>query len=350
MEAGAGRGRRKGDEGGPPDWPEVARRLGRAWPVRRLAREAVEALRGDREDRPWLLACSGGADSVALVLWVWQAFPERQGSMRVAHFQHGVRLQAARAEAAFVGGLAAALGLNFVVGRRGRGAERVTEDSLRRARLGFLRELVAGSGARVLTGHQADDLLEHFLLRLARGSGAAGLAGLRPAGGGPGFEVARPLLRLGRERLRADLLAAGGCWCEDPTNARPDYARNRLRAEALPAWRAAVPQDLDAAADRARRRLDEEAEALDAWLEAVAGPLEPVAVHLDVRALQGLPVALFRRRLVAWLDAHGHAATLKAGVADRLVEAWTANRNAWVSIGPKLRLRLRKGTVEMVAQ
>jgi tRNA(Ile)-lysidine synthase len=186
-----------------------------------------------------LVALSGGADSVFLLTAAAQA-PERPRLLAV-HLDHGLRGEESEADAQFCRELCARLSVPFVLrhlaldpdpsglearAREARYAALVEE--ARKARIGT-----------ILTGHHADDALETLLLRWARGSEAAGLPGLRAqlVRGSPEAGevlVARPLLRLRREELRALLAERGIVWREDSSNASPRFARNRLRAEFLP--------------------------------------------------------------------------------------------------------------------
>ena len=153
-----------------------------------------------------LVALSGGPDSVAL-LHVLQTL-ERRGDLVVAgaaHFNHQLRGAEADADELFCRELAASLNLPIVVGRgdvRGMAGEsgRSIEDAARTARYGFLNDAAASLDAgAIAVGHSLEDQAETFLLRLIRGAGPAGLAGVRPRAG----IVIRPLLEIPRAELRA---------------------------------------------------------------------------------------------------------------------------------------------------
>lgn len=193
----------------------------------------IELDRTHLPDRiPVVVACSGGADSLALLRLMAEAAPARGWSLTVAHLDHGLRPEAS-GDAAFVAAEAGRLGLPVVVRRvavaeRRRPGESV-EAAARRIRYAFLREVAAGLGrrARIVTGHTADDQLETLALRLERGSSLRGLRGIlaRRADG-----VVRPLLDVKGEDLRAWLGALGAGWREDVTNRDTSIPRNRVRA------------------------------------------------------------------------------------------------------------------------
>ena len=211
---------------------------------------------------PLLVACSGGGDSLALL----RACVELGEPATAACFDHRQRPRS-RADGSTVASFAQEWGCEYVSGEYP-GAPGASEDALRTARYGWLARAAAAAGAGwVLTGHTADDRAETVLLRIVRGTGPAGLAGI-PASGpvpgaaaGPGtgpVRVGRPLLGVTGAAARAFLTDRGVVWREDPSNAAPNFARNRLRlavlprlAELNPRWRDAVLRLSDLAADEA---------------------------------------------------------------------------------------------------
>lgn len=182
------------------------------------------------------VAVSGGGDSLALLLLLddWR----RAGGpgLSVATVDHGLRASSA-AEADVVVRTAAALGLPCAVlrwtGWDGRGN---LPDRAREARYALLADWARADGiGSVALGHTLDDQAETVLMRLARGSGVDGLAGMSVSRQSLGITWVRPLLAVGRATLR-DWLGARGVagWIEDPTNDDPHYdrvvARQALRA------------------------------------------------------------------------------------------------------------------------
>lgn len=225
---------------------------------------------------PLVVAVSGGTDSTALLLLLGELAPELGLVLHVAHFDHRTRPRAAGADAAFVAGLAAAVGAPVRVGRAERRSS--SEDDARRARYAFLRRAAVDAGAAtVATAHTRDDQAETVLLHATRGSGLAGLAGMRPSRDG----IIRPFLPLSRADTIAICASAGITPREDPSNRSLRFARNRVRRRVLPELERINPQAAaalarlaDAAAEQIAIR-DRDAEA------ALARALEGEAVLLD---------------------------------------------------------------------
>ncbi len=182
------------------------------------------------------LAVSGGADSTALAVLL-AALREKLGfHATVLHVDHGLRPDSA-ADARFVKRLARQLGLPFhgvrvrVVRARGESLEMAA----RRERLAFFARMVRRLKLdAIATGHHADDVAETFLMRLARGSGAAGLAGLKRISHVDGITFIRPLLDLRDAELKDFLRRHDIPWREDATNADTTILRNKVRHVVLP--------------------------------------------------------------------------------------------------------------------
>jgi tRNA(Ile)-lysidine synthase len=191
--------------------------------------------------RGLILAVSGGPDSTALLVLAarWAKRLKRAPRLVAVTIDHGLRAQAAR-EAAAVKRLARRLGVTHRKLRwRGKKPKTGLQEAARMARYRLLAEAAARAGyAHILTAHTLDDQAETVLLRLARGSGLVGLAGMAHAsplpndlsmrGEGTIFLV-RPLLRIPKARLVATLKAARVSYSEDPSNRDPRFTRARLR-------------------------------------------------------------------------------------------------------------------------
>jgi tRNA(Ile)-lysidine synthase len=184
---------------------------------------------------PLGLAVSGGPDSLALLLLAHAVLP---GQIAVASVDHGLRPEAA-GEVALVERVARERGIPFTP-LKVTLAPGNTQARAREARYTAL----AGWAQRehlgaVATAHHTDDQAETLLMRLNRGSGLAGLAGVRAATRIAGTEVTllRPLLGWRKAELAAVVAAAGITPAEDPSNADPSFDRARLRAAlAEAAW------------------------------------------------------------------------------------------------------------------
>lgn len=192
-----------------------------------------------------LVACSGGADSVALLLLLHRLRRSLGiAKLVVAHLDHGLR-EGSRADAQFVAALARRLGLAVVVARRvvRRRPGESPEQAARRVRYRFLAESARAQACdAVATAHHMDDQAETVLFRVLRGAGVRGLRGIPAASRMGGMRVVRPLLPFRRASLRAWLVKEGQPWREDPSNAAGND-RARLRHEILPAIRSLLRRD-----------------------------------------------------------------------------------------------------------
>jgi len=178
---------------------------------------------------PVVVAVSGGADSTALLLILADLADELGLVIHVAHFDHRTRPKQSAEDADFVAKLANRIGAPIRVGRADKPTK--TEEAARIARYDFLRRAANEIGATAIaTGHTRDDQAETVLLHLTRGSGLAGLAGMRPLREG----IARPLLAIGRADTVAVCRAARIRPRVDPTNRSLKFARNRVRREVIP--------------------------------------------------------------------------------------------------------------------
>ena len=323
-----------------PNWPRVAEKLAAAIPRGRLHAAVLSRAAASQAGQRWAVALSGGADSVALLLLLWAHWPERRTRLLALHFDHRLRGRASTADARFCEKLCRALGVTLVVGtwdERDNASDSViaakskpSEAEARAARHAFFTRVLRRRRVAVLfTGHHRDDVAETMFMRLARGSGAAGLVAPRPVHPQPalGRVHLRPLLTLDKSTLAEALRAAGGCWREDGSNAGSAHLRNRVRASLLPAWRAyAAESGRDAQAGLALTRdlLEEDDAALELWTER--------AIRIDPRGalalapLRELPRAVLRRVVRRWLDStpahtdlnrHGFNALLDMVIADR---------------------------------
>jgi len=213
-----------------------------------------------------LVACSGGPDSLALLLGLAELAPRLGIRLAVAHLDHGMRGKESAADARAVERRATAMGIPIVSTRvqaraemRRRGLS--GEAGLRRLRREFLSRAAAETGAgRIALGHTADDQAETLLLRLTRGSGVSGLAAMRPRTG----RWIRPLLEVSRPDVLEFLRDRGARPRRDPSNRSLRFARNRLRHEVLPSLRRLNPSVTEALA-AAAARLGQVADVLD-WI------------------------------------------------------------------------------------
>ena len=202
-----------------------------------------------------LVACSGGPDSVALTAALHGAAPRIGVDVSIAHVNHGVR-SSARQDECIVLQLAAQLGVPLCIITLQTGTD--DEARLRLARYRALAKAASAKRCSVIaTAHHAEDQTETVFLALLRGSGLAGLSGM-PARRSlePGLDLARPLLGVAPETLRAYCHARALPYAVDPTNSDAGRRRNAVR-EALANLRPLFP-GLDRAVSRAAEVIAEE--------------------------------------------------------------------------------------------
>lgn len=178
-----------------------------------------------------IVACSGGADSVTLLHFLFSHAQTLGITLRAAHVNHGLRGCAADADEAFVAALCERLAIPLAVLHLKPDGEK-SEDWGRRQRYAFFDATAEQcGGAKIATAHTQNDNAETVLLHLARGAGLHGACGIPPVRG----NIIRPLLTLTRAQIEQYVAQNGLAFCSDATNAAPDYARNRVRNAALPA-------------------------------------------------------------------------------------------------------------------
>jgi tRNA(Ile)-lysidine synthase len=243
------------------------------------------------------VAVSGGADSVCLLYVLREVAARWRLELSVVHVNHNLRGEESQGDAAFVGALAAELGLPFALHELDLSISAGNlEQSARNARLAFFHGLLAsGLASRVALGHTRSDQAETVLFRFLRGSGATGLAAIRPV---TGEGIVRPLIEIERPEIEGFLRDRGIPWREDSTNATLDFARNRIRHQLLPQltreWNPALAETLAHTADLA---LAEEAY-WQAEMERLAGlhlARRGGAILVSAATLATLPLAVARR-------------------------------------------------------
>jgi tRNA(Ile)-lysidine synthase len=297
------------------------------------------------------VALSGGSDSVALTFILREL--SVNGAFDVvglAHFNHHLRPTADRDEQ-FCRALAERIGLPITVGGADvleyAAAERLgIEDAARRARYAFLHRRAADLGAnRIAVGHTRDDQAETFLLKLIRGAGLSGLAGIYPRR----EALVRPLLDASREELRNYLTTRGETWMDDESNAELTNARNRVRLRVIPELDAAYGGPTAAAIARAARLAREDG----SWLSELAdkryrelASIDDQGVSFSAGALAAEPGPIQRRLL---LKALRDVAGVRE-VALEHVEAATdiLSGSSTGADLPAARLELRRGKLVLV--
>ncbi|MGE5234902.1 MAG: tRNA lysidine(34) synthetase TilS [Acidobacteriota bacterium] len=265
-----------------------------------IAADFVRAFRAEFPDllgRSIAVALSGGADSVALLHLLHGARGEVACAVSAVHVNHHLRGGDADEDAAFCRELCRRMGIPLDV-------KDLTEPTVprgvspeawwRRQRYLLLEEGRQASGAAaVATAHTADDQAETVLLKLLRGAGPRGVAGVRRRQG----YVVRPLLDFGREALRDLLRTAGVDWREDVTNASRERPRGWIRHVVLPVLREGAPRAVEHLAGFATMLAED-----DEVLAGLIGGEElalAVGRPVSLTVVRELPTPLRRRWVLA---------------------------------------------------
>ena len=199
-----------------------------------------------------LVALSGGADSVALLLELIKL--QKNGKIlcvEAAHLNHMIRGTDADADEAFAAALCGRLGIplhaeRIDVPRIAKETGVSMELAARNVRYAFLERVRSEQGLDyIATGHHRDDQAETVLLRIIRGTGTDGLAGMRIRSG----RLIRPLLYTAKDEILSYLEEHGQSFCTDATNFSPDTTRNKIRLELMPLLRTMNPSIAETLSD-----------------------------------------------------------------------------------------------------
>ena len=303
--------------------------------------KVLKYVRGQRLLQPGdrvAVACSGGADSVALLRVLLDLREELGLVLSVAHFHHQIRGAEAEADKQFVEDLAAELQLEFYSGSGDvpahAAAQKISlETAARELRHQWFAGLVEkGKADKIATAHTLDDQAETVLMRILRGTGVRGLAGIAPAQREK--HLVRPLLEISRREIEAYLKAIDQPWREDSSNLDFGHTRNRVRHTLLPLlerdFNPAIRQTLADLAELARGEEDYWNSELSSLMPRLVRQGKPGrsgrslrgesqgVLALDRSALQSLPVAV--RRLVV----HGLAQKLGITLEFKHIQQLTA--------------------------
>jgi len=270
-----------------------------------------------------VVAVSGGADSVALLLSVDELI--KSGKLKleilIAHLNHRLRGKTSDADARWVASLAKRLGRKAAIGsidvkRRAAKTSDNLEQAARRARYEFLlKRAKASQSSVILTAHTMDDQAETVLLNLLRGSGGSGLGGIepvRPMCAGTEILLARPLLSWAQREDTQDYCRRQAIeFRPDEMNLDEKFARVRVRRQLVPLMQTFNPKLVQGLA-RTAEVLREDSSALDGGaLTLLELSFEPDSVStingkagtvLRLDLLASAPSALRRRALRLWID------------------------------------------------
>ncbi len=243
---------------------------------------------------PGVIAVSGGADSVALLLAIHPFYHE---SLTIAHANHQLRGPESDEDAGFVAELAKKLQIPVQIGRISLPNAINLESNARTLRYQWLANVAAERSATwIATGHTADDQAETILHRLVRGTGLQGLRGIRPIRkldeSTSQCQLIRPMLEVSRTEILADLSARNQPFRTDSTNVDDRFTRNRIRHHLLPLMKEFNPEVVSLLGRLAHQADDTfdfvEAEATRLLLQAER-PRAGTKLILDKSAIEGAP-------------------------------------------------------------
>jgi tRNA(Ile)-lysidine synthase len=246
-----------------------------------------------------LVAVSGGPDSVALLGALEMVARRCRIQLCAAHFNHRLRGAESERDQAGAVAVAARLGVPCMTGTSAALADANLEARAREQRYAFLTEVAAAQRCtKIATGHTLDDQAETVLMRLLRGTGWDGLAGIHAVRDG---RIIRPLIECSRQQVLAFLQERGLPFCEDSSNDDRRFLRNRVRHEVLPLLRAINPEVQRHLAATAHILAAEGGVLDDILRMAVLRTADGVKEALTISAIYAAPQGLAPRLVRAWL-------------------------------------------------
>jgi tRNA(Ile)-lysidine synthase len=300
-----------------------------------------------------LVAVSGGLDSMTLLQALYKLSSKHGWKLTVAHFNHQLRGLSSDADEKLVRNTATALKLPIVVGRAdvkafARKSKLSTEMAARKLRHEFFAQAAREHNLRVIAlAHHADDQVELFFLRLLRGTGGEGLAGMKwrsPSPVNGKLALIRPLLGTDKEALRQFAGENKIPFREDSTNAQLNVPRNRIRNELLPLLRQQYQPALNKTVLRLMEIVGAESELVGELANLCSSRGDEAQIKSGRRKAEGgnkspnvvsysfgnLPVAIQRRILQAQLIQLGVPADFE------LIESLRQSAHVPICISPEL--------------
>ena len=296
--------------------------------------------------RRYLIGVSGGRDSVALLHWLVDLGYHK---LIVCHLDHQLRGRSSRADARFVENLTGKydVGLDLALANVRALAERKNmsiETAAREARYKVFAKIAKKRRCRtIFLAHHADDLVETFLINLFRGSGSAGLAGMREVSTrrieDVDLTIVRPLLSVWRDEIDSYVRERRLKFREDASNKNLALLRNRIRRRIIPYLEKSLGRSIRQNIWRTAVIAAEEENWIESQLPNVMG------VDLSVKELRKLPLAFQRRQILKWLRAQ-NVFEIGFEVIERVRSLLDpATRIAKVNLAQDRHLRRRAGKI-----
>lgn len=292
------------------------------------------------------IACSGGADSVFLVLLIYSEFIHLRQRLILCHFNHELRGGESNLDERYVEELSNYLEIPF---HRGKPLThgKSDEGTLRNLRLNFFRDAGAQLGFSLLAmGHHADDVAETLLWRLPRASTVSGLIAPKTIDYQNDLTVVRPLLNFSKEEIRQTLQKNNFPWREDTSNFNDKYLRNRLRNRVVPVWKEALDRDLLKGISKTRELLEQDSNALERYaIEAFRLCLKGTSIRVD--EFNSFPIATRRRILRLWVTSASGKKISFDGRESNLLQQIHEGKLRTPCLSKELRITLKNGLLSL---
>ena len=292
------------------------------------------------------IACSGGADSVFLVLLIYSEFIHLRQRLNLCHFNHELRGGESNLDERYVEELSNYLEIPF---HRGKPLThgKSDEGTLRNLRLNFFRDAGAQLGFSLLAmGHHADDVAETLLWRLPRASTVSGLIAPKTIDYQNDLTVVRPLLNFSKEEIRQTLQKNNFPWREDTSNFNDKYLRNRLRNRVVPVWKEALDRDLLKGISKTRELLEQDSNALERYaIEAFRLCLKGTSIRVD--EFNSFPIATRRRILRLWVTSASGKKISFDGRESNLLQQIHEGKLRTPCLSKELRITLKNGLLSL---
>lgn len=288
----------------------------------------------------YIIAVSGGVDSVVLLHMIAQKEPE-QGVEKplyiVAHFDHGIRTDSSE-DAKFVETLAKSYGMAFV-SKRAELGEGTSEESARSARYEFLFEEMKNHNAQsVITAHHQDDVIETMIVNILRGTGPKGLIGFTRS------SILRPFIDKSKQEILDYAYKHKLKWREDSTNLDAMYFRNYVRMKIVPKLSADQRQELVKIRENTAKLYTE----IDDQTKKLL--VQTLIKGMLVRArFVVLPYAVQKELVAVWLRINGLELDRKM-VERAVLSIKTALPDKQINLNSKASLLIDKKTISLILE
>jgi len=250
--------------------------------------------RGDKV----IVAVSGGPDSICLLDILNRLSHDLEISLIVAHYNHGLRKDEDECETQLVRNIAALLGIPFEVEKASGHLKNSSslEEKARGARYAFLEKIRNKHGAqKIAVGHNLNDQAETVLMRLLRGSGPSGLAGIPPVRDGI---IIRPLIEIKRDEIMHHIKGTSLPFAMDSSNSDKRHLRNRMRLELVPMLLNYQPNLLEHLGVLSKIIRDEDSlleSMASEWIKREAAITGPENISVSLQSINKLPDPLKNR-------------------------------------------------------